>query len=130
MGYNISALEGQNSGRDWPLIVTAVECSVCGAQPGEMCRSVGSKEGPTAASPFTNRGATRIDWHAERKQAAAHAWYTREQTAKQPEEVSDTEQGKEAATDAAVGAIGNQNDAAASVVESSDTTKSSETLQE
>lgn len=70
MSYNISALEGRNGGKDWPLIVEAVPCETCGAKEGEKCRSV------NVSNPFFNVGAERIDYHATRKQFAAQVWYS------------------------------------------------------
>jgi hypothetical protein len=122
MGYNISALEGQNGGRDWPLIVTAVECPTCGAPPGEMCRTMGSTEGPTATSPFVNRGTARIDWHAERKQVAAHAWYTRDQAAQKDSGGKEVPSEAGTADVAAEGTGANSSPAAAPVVEKAGTT--------
>jgi hypothetical protein len=101
MGYNITELEGQNSGRDWPLIVTAVECPTCHAAPGEMCQSIGA----TGINALMH-GTQRMDWHAERKQSAAHAWFTRDQTAKQPELKCD-QCGKESTVTTADGSADN-----------------------
>jgi hypothetical protein len=78
MGYDIVTLETQNHGKDWPLIVTAVECPTCGAPVGEMCHAI------AAENPLLNSGTQRIDWHAARKQNAAAAWYTRDTSAHQP----------------------------------------------
>ena len=72
MGYNISALEGRNGGKDWPLIVEAVPCETCGAKEGEKCVAVGT----TKINAFFTPGAERIDYHATRKQFAAHVWYS------------------------------------------------------
>jgi hypothetical protein len=72
MGYNISALEGRNGGKDWPLIVEAVPCETCGAKEGEKCVSVGTAK----INAFFTPGAERIDYHATRKQFAAHVWYS------------------------------------------------------
>lgn len=80
MGYDIVTLETQNHGQDWPLIVTAVPCPTCGAEKGEMCHAL------AAANPMLNSGTQRIDWHAARKENAAAAWYTRDQSAAQPPE--------------------------------------------
>ena len=138
MGYNISALEGQNGGRDWPLIVTAVECPTCGAGKGEMCWSIGTRHGPTPTNALVNTGGQRIDWHAKRKEAAAHAWYTRKEIAGHGEQGDpatnaltapsetpgepQTEHGKEdAATDVAAGA--SDETPATPVVQPSSTTK-------
>ena len=70
---NIIALETQNHGQDWPMIVMAVPCPICSAPPLERCRTV------RADNPQTNHliqvGLERADWHAERKYAAARAWY-------------------------------------------------------
>jgi|SRR5271156_6013347 len=73
MGYNISALEGRNHGKDWPLIVMSVPCPMCRAEVGEKCHRLGSRS--DGQNPFVNSGEERNDWHAERKQLAAHAWY-------------------------------------------------------
>lgn len=70
MGYNISILEGRNGGKDWPLIVEAVPCETCGAKEGEKCHNV------NVSNPFYTRNIERIDYHATRKQFAAHVWYS------------------------------------------------------
>jgi hypothetical protein len=70
---NIIALETQNHGQDWPMIVMAVACPICGAPPLERCKTVRS-ENPQA-NHLINAGIERADWHAARKYAAARAWY-------------------------------------------------------
>lgn len=84
---NIVSLETQNGGRDWPLIVMAVQCPKCQAAIGDYCTSVRSEEAqmnPMLHAP----GSLRIDWHAERKYEAARLWYAQKdvQQAAQAEE--------------------------------------------
>lgn len=98
MGYDIVTLETQNHGQDWPLIVTAVPCPTCGAEKGEMCHAL------AAANPMLNSGTQRIDWHSARKQNAAAAWYTRDQSAAQPPEAPPVPESSEGAVAQADGA--------------------------
>jgi hypothetical protein len=70
MDFNIVALETQNHGKDWPLIVGAIQCPECGAEIGERCVNVG-----TGNNEFLISKTLRADWHAKRKYAAAQLWY-------------------------------------------------------
>lgn len=79
MDLNISVLESQNHGQDWPLIVSAVYCQTCGAQPGEVCRSTGSQSSADGVHRMLVTGQQRIDWHQQRKIDAATAWYARKE---------------------------------------------------
>jgi hypothetical protein len=65
--YNIHELEAR---ADWPLLVTAVPCRTCEAQPGALCCDVG-------AHKLSGQIVTRPDYHAERKYDAALAWMRR-----------------------------------------------------
>jgi hypothetical protein len=75
VNINIVELETQNGGKDWPLIVMAVPCPICTAPVGSPCSTV------KTPSPMLTLGNQRIDYHAERKYAAAHLWYEQREVA-------------------------------------------------
>ena len=78
--FNISELERRH---DWQLLVMAVPCPTCGAIVTSPCME-GAFTVPDGAQqdqrrPFIASGRQRVDYHAERKYAAANAWYNRNQ---------------------------------------------------
>ena len=59
--------------KDWPVIVTSVECSKCGAEVGKQCHFQGRPD------------LIRLDFHAERKHAAAEAFLAYQEKEKNPD---------------------------------------------
>ena len=55
---------------DWPLLVTAVWCRTCEAEPGALCCDMGVRK-------ISGQIVTRPDFHAERKYDAVAAWHAR-----------------------------------------------------
>ncbi len=74
--YNLNELERRP---DWQLLVTSVPCPICRAIVGAPCsaRRINEYEMPNGAETrqFNPSYLPRVDYHAERKYAAAEAWY-------------------------------------------------------
>ena len=64
--------------KDWPLIVTSVECPRCRAAVAETCHHLEHRHIP------------RLDFHAERKHAAAEAFLAYQEKEKPDGEPTET----------------------------------------
>ena len=71
---------------EWPAIVEAVTCPVCGAPPMSRCYDIGGMAGRFGAPPIY-----RVDWHTQRKYLALDKW--REQEALDAVEKGKIEEG-------------------------------------